>query len=78
IIINSPNNPTGAVFSENTLKQIAEVAIEKELFIISDEIYEDFAFKEKFVPMARLAPENTITISGVSKGFAMTGWRLGY
>ena len=78
IIINSPNNPTGAVFSEETLKQIAEVAIENELFIISDEIYEDFAFKEKFVPMARLAPENTITISGVSKGFAMTGWRLGY
>ena len=78
IIINSPNNPTGAVFSEATLKQIAEVAIENELFIISDEIYEDFAFKEKFVPMARLAPENTITISGVSKGFAMTGWRLGY
>lgn len=78
IIINSPNNPTGAVFSEETLKQIAKVAIENELFIISDEIYEDFAFTEKFVPMARLAPENTITISGVSKGFAMTGWRLGY
>lgn len=78
IIINSPNNPTGAVFSEGTLKQIAEVAVEHELFIISDEIYEDFAFKEKFVPMASLAPENTITISGVSKGFAMTGWRLGY
>lgn len=78
IIINSPNNPTGAVFSEDTMTQIAEVAIENELFIISDEIYEDFAFKEKFVPMARLAPENTITISGVSKGFAMTGWRLGY
>ena len=78
IIINSPNNPTGAVFSEKTLKQIAEVAIEKELFIISDEIYEDFAFKETFVPMASLAPDNTITISGVSKGFAMTGWRLGY
>ncbi len=54
------------------------MAIENELFIISDEIYEDFAFTEKFVPMARLAPENTITISGVSKGFAMTGWRLGY
>lgn len=78
IIINSPNNPTGAVFSKDTLKQIAEVAVEHELFIISDEIYEDFAFKEKFVPMASLAPENTITISGVSKGFAMTGWRLGY
>lgn len=78
IIINSPNNPTGAVFSEETLKQIAEVAVEHDLFVISDEIYEDFAFKEKFVPMASLAPENTITISGVSKGFAMTGWRLGY
>ncbi|MGF2941133.1 pyridoxal phosphate-dependent aminotransferase [Enterococcus xiangfangensis] len=78
IVINSPNNPTGTVFTEATLKQIAEVAIENDLFIISDEIYEDFAFTEKFVPMARLAPENTITISGLSKGFAMTGWRLGY
>lgn len=78
IVINSPNNPTGAVFSESTLKKIAEVAIENELYIISDEIYEDFAFKEKFVPMARFAPDNTITVSGVSKGFAMTGWRLGY
>ncbi|WP_427814671.1 pyridoxal phosphate-dependent aminotransferase (plasmid) [Enterococcus sp. 22-H-5-01] len=78
ILINSPNNPTGAVFSAETLKEIAQVAIEHELFIISDEIYEDFAFKETFVPMARLAPENTITISGLSKGFAMTGWRLGY
>ena len=78
IIINSPNNPTGAVFSESTLKKIAEVAIENELYIISDEIYEDFAFNEKFIPMARFAPDNTITVSGVSKGFAMTGWRLGY
>ncbi|GCF95560.1 aminotransferase [Enterococcus florum] len=78
ILINSPNNPTGAVFSEETLKGIAKVAIDHDLFVISDEIYEDFAFKETFVPMARLAPEHTITISGLSKGYAMTGWRLGY
>ncbi|MBO1308849.1 pyridoxal phosphate-dependent aminotransferase [Enterococcus sp. 669A] len=78
IIINSPNNPTGAVFSAETLKQIAEVAIVHDLFIISDEIYEDFAFKEEFVPMAKFAPDHTVTISGLSKGFAMTGWRIGY
>ncbi|EOH91863.1 pyridoxal phosphate-dependent aminotransferase [Enterococcus pallens] len=78
IIINSPNNPTGAVFSPATLKEIAEVAIEHDLFIISDEIYEDFAYKETFIPMAKLAPDHTITISGLSKGFAMTGWRIGY
>ncbi|MEO1771752.1 pyridoxal phosphate-dependent aminotransferase [Candidatus Enterococcus ferrettii] len=78
IVINSPNNPTGAVFSPETLKEIAEVAITNDLFIISDEIYEDFAYKEIFVPMAKFAPDNTITISGLSKGFAMTGWRIGY
>lgn len=78
IIINSPNNPTGAVFSPATLEAIAEVAIAHDLFIISDEIYEDFAYKETFVPMAKFAPVHTITISGLSKGFAMTGWRIGY
>lgn len=78
IVINSPNNPTGAVFSPATLKEIAEVAIAHDVFIISDEIYEDFAYKETFVPMAKFAPNHTITISGLSKGFAMTGWRIGY
>lgn len=78
IIINSPNNPTGAVFSPETFKAIADLAIEKEFYILSDEVYEAFCFYDNFVPMATFAPENTITFSSFSKTFAMTGWRIGY
>lgn len=78
IIINSPNNPTGAVFSKETFKAIAEVAIEHDLFILSDEVYEAFSFNEEFTPMATFAPNHTITYSSFSKAFAMTGWRIGY
>lgn len=78
ILINSPNNPTGVVFTEETLKAIAEIAVKNDLFILADEIYEDFTYGKPFVPLARLAPKNTITISGLSKAFAMTGWRIGY
>ena len=78
IIINSPNNPTGAVFSPETFEKIAAVAIEHDLLILSDEVYEAFCFDDTFVPMAAFAPENTITLSSFSKAFAMTGWRIGY
>ena len=78
IIINSPNNPTGAVFSPTTFKAIAEVAEENDLLILSDEVYEAFCFMEEFVPMATFAPERTITFSSFSKAFAMTGWRIGF
>lgn len=78
IIINSPNNPTGAVFSPETFEKIAAVAIEHDLLILSDEVYEAFCFDYTFVPMAAFAPENTITFSSFSKAFAMTGWRIGY
>lgn len=78
IIINSPNNPTGAVFSPETFEKIAAVAIEHDLLILSDEVYEAFCFDDIFVPMAAFAPENTITFSSFSKAFAMTGWRIGY
>lgn len=78
IIINSPNNPTGAVFSSETFEKIAAVAIDHDLLILSDEVYEAFCFDDTFVPMAAFAPENTITFSSFSKAFAMTGWRIGY
>ncbi|MGX7244198.1 pyridoxal phosphate-dependent aminotransferase [Enterococcus quebecensis] len=78
IIINSPNNPTGAVFSAETFKAIAELAIEHNFYILSDEVYEAFSFYDDFVPMATFAPQNTITFSSFSKAFAMTGWRIGY
>lgn len=78
IIINSPNNPTGAVFSRETFKAIADLAIEHNFYILSDEVYEAFCFYDEFIPMATFAPENTITFSSFSKAFAMTGWRIGY
>lgn len=78
IIINSPNNPTGAVFSPETFKAIADLAIEHNFYILSDEVYEAFCFYDEFVPMATFAPEHTITFSSFSKAFAMTGWRIGY
>lgn len=78
IVINSPNNPTGAVFSKETFQKVADIAIEHDLFILSDEIYEELVFDGTFTPMATFAPENTITFSGFSKSFAMTGWRIGY
>lgn len=78
IIVNSPNNPTGAVFSEQTMKSIAELAIKYDLYILSDEVYEAFCYEEQFVPMATYAPDHTLTFSSFSKTFAMTGWRIGY
>lgn len=78
IIINSPNNPTGAVFSKETLKKIADLAIEHHFYILSDEVYEAFSYGETFYPMATFAPDNTITLNSFSKTFAMTGWRIGF
>ncbi|WP_086350088.1 pyridoxal phosphate-dependent aminotransferase [Candidatus Enterococcus clewellii] len=78
IIINSPNNPTGAVFSAETFKAIAALAIAHDFYILSDEVYEAFCFYDTFTPMATFAPEHTITFGSFSKAFAMTGWRIGY
>ena len=82
ILINTPNNPTGAVWSEETLRQIAEFAKEKDIWIISDEIYEKMVYDgHKHISIATLsedAKKRTILISGFSKAYAMTGWRLGY
>ncbi|HWP31079.1 MAG TPA: pyridoxal phosphate-dependent aminotransferase [Fimbriimonadales bacterium] len=82
IIINSPCNPTGAVFPRNTLKEIASLALRHGFFIISDEIYEKHIYDgNSHTSIASLSQEvakQTITINGVSKSFAMTGWRIGY
>lgn len=79
IIINYPNNPTGNLLSENQAVALANLAKKHHLVIISDEIYSEFTpNNQPFIPFAKFAPENTITVSGLSKNFAMTGWRLGY
>jgi aspartate aminotransferase len=77
IIVNSPNNPSGAVYPEHTLRQIAAIAEKHNLLIISDEIYEHFVYEGNHFSIGSIYP-NTITMNGFSKEFAMTGWRVGY
>lgn len=82
LIINSPSNPTGAVYSQPELSAIAKVAVEADILIVSDEIYEPFIYTEAgHVSVPSLGPEvkeHTLLIHGVSKSHAMTGWRIGY
>lgn len=82
IIINSPGNPTGSLYTREELRAISEVAAEEEIYILSDEIYEKLTYDgAEHVSIASLTPEAydlTITVNGFSKAYAMTGWRLGY
>ena len=83
IIVNSPNNPTGAVYSEETLHIIADLAVKHNFMVLSDEIYEKLIYDNniKHISIASLnekIADLTITINGFSKAYAMTGWRLGY
>jgi aspartate aminotransferase len=77
IVINSPSNPTGAVYPMTTLRKIAELAEKHNILVISDEIYEHFIYHGKHESIGSFYP-NTLTMNGFSKEFAMTGWRLGY
>ena len=82
VVIGSPSNPTGAVYSAEELLALAAVVGDRDILWISDDMYESILFKEeKFVNMAMLSPElkaKTIVLNGVSKAYAMTGWRIGY
>ena len=81
LILNSPSNPTGAVLDGNGLKAIAQIAKAHSLWIISDEIYAQLAYGTKADSIAAVAPEvasRTLVVDGVSKAYAMTGWRIGY
>ncbi|MGO4971452.1 aminotransferase class I/II-fold pyridoxal phosphate-dependent enzyme [[Clostridium] aminophilum] len=80
LIMPFPNNPTGAIMEREDLEKIAEIVREKDLFIISDEIYCELSYKEKHVSIASLPgmQERSVLINGFSKAYAMTGWRLGY
>lgn len=77
IIINTPNNPTGAVYPKEDLLQLAKIAKENNILIISDEMYESFIYKGEHFSIGSVYP-NTLTMNGFSKAYAMTGWRLGY
>jgi aspartate aminotransferase len=82
LILNSPGNPTGSVYTREELEGIVEVAAEEDIYILSDEIYEKLVYDDvKHVSIASLSQEAydlTITVNGFSKAYAMTGWRLGY
>ncbi|HUL20142.1 MAG TPA: pyridoxal phosphate-dependent aminotransferase [Thermodesulfobacteriota bacterium] len=82
LIMNSPSNPTGSAYAKKDLEKIAEIAISKNFFVISDEIYEKIVYDGfQFVSIASLSEEmkkKTIIVHGVAKTYAMTGWRIGY
>ena len=80
LILPFPNNPTGAVMEKADLEAIAEVIEEKDLFVLSDEIYAELTYKGEHVSIASIPgmKERTVLINGFSKAYAMTGWRLGY
>lgn len=82
LILNSPSNPTGCVYSQDELKEIAKICVSKKVFVISDEIYEKIVFDNlKHISIASLDKaiyDLSITVNGLSKSFSMTGWRIGY
>ena len=80
LIMPFPNNPTGAIMTKEDLEKIAKIVIEKDIFVISDEIYSELSYLGDHVSIASLPgmQERTILINGFSKAYAMTGWRLGY
>jgi len=79
ILINSPGNPTGAVFPASVMTSICEIARRTGVYVVSDEIYEDIIFEGEHVSAGAIGPQDRVfVVSGFSKTYAMTGWRLGY
>jgi aminotransferase len=80
IVLNYPNNPTGASYTKNELRELARIIKRKNLLVISDEVYSQLSFDFKHTPIASLPSmrSRTIYLNGFSKGYAMTGWRIGY
>jgi aspartate aminotransferase len=81
VILNSPNNPTGAVFSRAALEAVARLAVERRLWVVSDECYEALTFEGRHLSVAQLGPDikaRTLVVNTCSKAYAMTGWRIGY
>ncbi|QEK13183.1 pyridoxal phosphate-dependent aminotransferase [Crassaminicella thermophila] len=81
IFITNPSNPTGAIYSREELKDIVDICLKNNIYILADEIYEKICYVDSFVSIASLSEEAkniTITINGLSKSVAMTGWRIGY
>jgi len=80
LVLNSPNNPTGAVQDKKALQEVAEFAKEKDIYVLADECYEKFVFEGEHISIASLPgmQERTLTVHSTSKSFSMTGWRIGF
>ncbi|HSQ42990.1 MAG TPA: pyridoxal phosphate-dependent aminotransferase [Fibrobacteraceae bacterium] len=81
LILNSPNNPSGAVYPSDTLREFAQILVQHDLYCLTDEIYEHMIYRGVHCSIASLGEEiqeRTVLINGVSKSYAMTGWRIGY
>lgn len=78
IVLNSPSNPTGAVYPPELVRGLAELAKRRDIWLFADDLYEHLVYDGEFTPAARYAPENTLVIHGASKGYALTGWRIGF
>jgi aspartate aminotransferase len=78
LVINSPSNPTGAVYPAELLQGMVDLAEEHDFWIFTDDLYEHLVYDGQFVTAASLAPHRTLLVHGASKGYAMTGWRIGF
>ena len=82
VVINTPNNPTGMLYTEEELRAIADVVVRNDIYVVADEMYENLVYgEEKHISIASLGKDiydRTITCSGLAKSYAMTGWRIGY
>lgn len=78
ILINSPCNPTGAVYPREVVRSIAELAAERDIWLFSDDLYEHLVYDGEFTAAAQYAPDKTLIVHGASKAYALTGWRIGY
>ena len=80
IVINSPSNPTGAVYSQKALEGVRDLAVDNDVMVISDEIYKEITYSPEYTSIGSIEGmrDRTVTVNGFSKAYAMTGWRLGY
>lgn len=78
ILINSPCNPTGAVYPREVIREIVELAAERDIWVFADDLYEHLVYEGEFTPAAAFAPDKTLIVHGASKAYALTGWRIGY
>lgn len=78
VLLNSPSNPTGAVYPPDVIRRITEAAAERDIWIISDDLYEHLVYEGEFVSAGKYAQDKTLIVHGASKAYALTGWRIGY